>query len=378
MSEPIKINHVQAKHTLGDHTDAIHCVAIQNNIIWCSSRDGTIRGWDIHTGFPLYMLNSRTPRTYVIDMAVDGDRLWYISKQRVFITCYNVTTGEYTFIDPAHREPINNIKIYRGRLWSCSDDKTICCWDTDTRQFILRLTPSWGSFNSMDFHGDILWTTTTRGKIQSWDIHTGHNWASFTSGADVFSTTVIYKGMLWSAQSRGDIVSWDIGTGEHPVTLKYNFITANMIKVHNDELWSGYFNGDIVCWDVESREPRLTLKNHQTIVTGIYMTPDFIWSASFDNTICQWNYAGECLHSIPNQEVLWRNVVVHQNQLWSCGKDHKLRGWIPNATINIRANYDLFPPAEQRQICELVWMLTHYMAADLAMEIFPHMVARKS
>lgn len=70
----------------------------------------------------------------------------------------------------AHSQKINGLAICKGNVWSCSDDSTICVWNTRNFRLIEKLTHHSGAVYGLCSLSDQVWSCSWDKTICVWDI----------------------------------------------------------------------------------------------------------------------------------------------------------------------------------------------------------------
>jgi len=209
----------------------VSCLMEYLNDIWCGSLDSCIRIIDSKT--------FKVKKELAVGLSIRHlfkyrSQVWICTDENVI----RINAETYVGVDTLEGARINCIVNAGGtRIWGCSSDSTIRCWNADTGELV----------------------RTIRG-------HSGH----------VFSLLAI-NNFVWSGGWDKSIKIWNARTFQLVSELKgNNDVVSSMILVRNKL--------DIPKQNKDNRSQKSKPKNFNCVVKEIYSA----WSGAWDGTICVW------------------------------------------------------------------------------------------
>jgi WD40 repeat protein len=250
--------------TFKGHDGSVLCVRFTHDgkTLLSSSRDHTIKIWDIASGDLKRTLTNHTLDVYALAFSNDG-------------------------------------KL----LASGSSDKTIIIWNAATYEPIRTLTGHTAAIRELAFSPDdkTLASAAEDKTFRLWDVATGTNKVTRPEHTNNVKSVVYYPDgkTLATASSDGTVRTWDGVTGDPKLVMKGHTNGCEFVALSPDakQLFSGTGNiGEIIFWNAQTGE---MLKNLPTahgndhgaeVDCGIY-TPDgkYAISGSKDRTDKFWD-----------------------------------------------------------------------------------------
>ena len=144
--------------------------------MYSSSRDNTIREWDVETGETRQVFEGHSNRIKGLDLSVDGTQLVSASDDGTLIL-WDIATGSALRTLRGH-----NGGVYKARfspdgrhIISGSEDNTLILWDKETAEPLWRLSghrPTALNFLHPEFtpDGTRIISTSEGGDIIAWDV----------------------------------------------------------------------------------------------------------------------------------------------------------------------------------------------------------------
>jgi WD40 repeat protein len=171
---------------ISGHLGPVTCVAVSKGkrpVIVSGSDDETLRGWDSVTGERLWLLEGL--KSAVRAVACSPDK----SKHNLVLFGSADGTGRLLDLDKIssnekprdlaerHQAPINGVAFSPdgSRCATCSDDRTICLWETETGKLLHRLPPLHrNAVTSIQFASDKRLVSAGRdNSLVVWDVEAG-------------------------------------------------------------------------------------------------------------------------------------------------------------------------------------------------------------
>jgi WD40 repeat protein len=250
--------------TFTGHTNSVLCVRFtaDGKTLLSSSRDHTIKIWDVATGEL-----KRTLTNHALD---------------VYALAFS-----------------NNGKL----LASGSSDKTIIIWNAATYEPIRTLTGHTAAIRELAFSPDdkTLASAAEDKTFRLWDVATGTNKVTRTEHTNNVKSVVYYPDgkTIVTASSDSTVRTWDAATGEPKLVMKGHNNGCEFVALSPDgkQLFSGTGNiGELIFWNAQTgamlkQLPKAHGNDHGAEVDcGLY-TPDgkYAISGSKDRTDKFWD-----------------------------------------------------------------------------------------
>jgi len=272
-----------------------------------------------------------------IEMEESPQNMIYLSKvHQVWVGRYDgviavYSSKSYKLLDfwPAHTSRVNALLRVADTVWSCSDDGSICMWESKTfclsakAQFphqILCMCESTTAVLCGSSDGTVSrWDKNQTTKLQMLGSITvqgpvcsvladdrGKIWIGSESDIHVISelNNKVVKSWkahqkaikclcqvgdyVWSASDDMRIGVWHASTmnGSRMITHHTGRVMC-LLHVHN-QVWSGSFDKSFVLWDAEKCECLGGIEKHTDTVRAMTLVHGTVWVASLDKTISVW------------------------------------------------------------------------------------------
>jgi len=287
------------------HTGSVKTVAFcpDGKTLASSSRDKTIRLWDVASGKEIRTLTGHSRGVNSVAFCPDGKTLASGSRDNT-IRLWDVLSGKEIRTLTGHSNEVQSVafcpdgKILASGSW----DKTIRLWDVTSGKEIRTLTGHSELVNSVAFcpDGKILASGSWDKTIRLWDVFTGKEIRTITGHSEtVYSVAFCPDGkILASGSSDNTIRLWDVShvaSGKEIRTLTgySNDVTSVAFSPDGKTLASGSWDKTIRLWDVSTGKDIQTLNGHSDAVYSVAFCPDgkTLASGSWDKTIRLWDVA---------------------------------------------------------------------------------------
>ena len=286
--------------TLEGHTETVDCVAFSPDgvTLASTSRDSTIKLWDITTGECKNTLN--TVEVWSVAFSPDGQTLASAGSDST-VRLWDPDTGELKNTLTGHADIVCCVAFsHDGRtVASASQDRTIRLWDVATGELLDSLKGHARGVRSVTFSSDgrTLASASNDMTVRLWNIPIDEPRKVLTGHAArvVFLAFSPNGKMLSSVGSEGVVKVWDVSAGVPKTALTGNTGLTGSVTFSADgqTLVSASKNGTVELWDIAAGEITKTLVGHADLVTFVAYSPDgnLLASASKDRTVKLWDAA---------------------------------------------------------------------------------------
>ena len=260
-----------------------------------SSRDGTIKIWDVSNGQCILTLNS--PNQYTVKNLVfnqDGSKLFAYSHKQII--SWNLDTGE------------SKILI-----------------ESDSRIFSLCIS----------FQADILTFGCEDGVLYIWDLNTEECINQFYSDRSIIlSVRITNKHDILACSIKDKIVKiWDLNNSEPIETLKSQSYNISLIDISSNGQYLATGSGEkiIKVWDISTGLYLQSLSGHLSEINAITFSNKnkILATASVDRTVKIWDITtGKCLKTLQGRADLVHSVIFRDdNKTIISGSQHSINFW---------------------------------------------------
>ncbi|KAF9283960.1 SCF ubiquitin ligase complex subunit cdc4 [Linnemannia elongata] len=162
-------------HRLEGHTQPIHDIAAEGNLVVSASYDATARIWNSHTGELVHVLVGHEDKIYkvVLDTA---SRQCFTAGLDATIRVWSLDTGSCLHTLTGHTSIVGLLRLNDSLLVSASGDGTVKVWDPATANLLrtfLNHSPGTDQSILAIQHDDKKLITGACGAVQTWNIRTG-------------------------------------------------------------------------------------------------------------------------------------------------------------------------------------------------------------
>jgi WD40 repeat protein len=274
----------QALRTMTGHTSSVMCVAFSpdSRMLASSSRDKTIRLWEVGTGKLRHTLAEHTADVYAVAFAPDGQTLASASGDKS-VRLWNLATMSAVRTIDAHSDVVRSLAFFPdGRtLASSSADRTVRLWDLRSGSLLRTLMGHEGQVRSIALSptANLLASAATDRTARVWNATTGEAVSVLDGHATSLEAVAFSPDGKTVATSSNDstIGLWRAGS----------WILQRKLKGHDGEIDSIAFSPDgrmlvsgskdrtIKVWDVATGQLRRTLNTpHTDRIESLAFSPD--------------------------------------------------------------------------------------------------------
>ena len=286
--------------TITSHSSSVNSVVFSPNgeILAFTSRDNTIKLWDVRSGKELKTLTGHSDNVFSVVFSPNGKILASGSNDET-IRLWDVSSGKELKTSTGYSKSIFSVAFSPNGeiLASGSSDKTIKLWSVESGSELKTLTGHSNNVFSVVFspNGKILASGSYDYNIKLWDIGSGKELKTLTGHSrSVLSVAFSPNGeILASGSNDGTIKLWDVGSGKVLKTLTGHSDGVNFVAFspNGEMLASGSNDRTVKLWDASSGKELETLTGHSGYIFSVAfpLNGEILASGSADGTIKLWN-----------------------------------------------------------------------------------------
>lgn len=268
------VNGVYALRTFIGHEDSIGSLVIVGKTLYSSSKDKTIKIWDLNSGICSATLKGHTGM--VTSIIIKDEKLYSGSMDKT-IKVWDLKRYVCTATFAGHIEGIACLALDDGMLVSGSHDKTIKIWDLSAKTCRATLTGHLSWVTSLVIVDGKLISGSWDRTFKIWDLKTCAFMSSVARHSEGVMCLIIvgdklftgaWDGMIkvWDLKPiayaeeanleliaspwKNEIKIWDLKTSPCIATLKGNEYWVNTVACAEGKLFVGGSFGEIEVWDL--------------------------------------------------------------------------------------------------------------------------------
>jgi WD40 repeat protein len=253
-------------HPEESHKDSVYSIRQSGDYLVSSSRDGSVRIWDLHTqrllGDPLL---GHSGSVLCVDFDIEGELLVSGGADKNLMIWKFPAGDVLQIIENAHEETVLNLQLGSKYIVTCSKDKTIKLWDRNDYSMLRLFRGHTAAVNSVVFHKDEVEFMSGSGdaSVRFWSTETGQC-TKIIRGHDRGITDVLYfDTFVISASTDNTICIFESTTGEKVHCLEGHTDLVRSIKATagltlegkykiGSKIISGSYDGSIIVWKVDT------------------------------------------------------------------------------------------------------------------------------
>jgi WD40 repeat protein len=277
----------------GHRSDILSLVDLKNGFLASSSRDNSIKIWDVNNG----KLN------YTFDRSNGGHRgiVWHLVLLKDAFLASSSSDGvikiwdtinkklEHTF-DLAHNGNIWGLVLLEtGDLASISDDSTVKIWDIN--QYKLKYTFSAGVGWKLAILENGFLATDSGKSVQIWDVVNYKSKFTLTGHSNnILQLKTLDDGFLASSSWDGSIKIWDITNGKLKYTfstgqgrvrslavLPFDYLASGSDQDNRIEIWDALGGKFVLNLDIPEKTVSLATINENYLIAGSVMNSLYVF-----------------------------------------------------------------------------------------------------
>lgn len=247
----------------------------------------------------LRTLHGHADLVYGIAFSPDGKKIASCSGDKT-IKIWETDSGKKVFTLKGHEGQISCIAFSPDgkKMVSGSHDETIKIWETDSGKNMATFASHKSRVYSVSFSPDSkkIISGGDDKSIKIWDADSGKNIATLVGHTDsVLSASISLDGkkiVSGSGAKDKSIKIWATGSGKNIATLKGHREAIISVSFSSDgkKIASASHDATIRIWDVRTKKMLQVLEGHTAKVSSCVFTPDgqILASKSDDNTVWLW------------------------------------------------------------------------------------------
>jgi len=269
-----------------------------------SSKDGTVRLWDLTTGKSIRFFEGNTAHVSTLVFSPNGNQLVF-GDDGGTIGIWDLESDQPVKLLEGHTGKVSTL-VFRPdglELASGSSDGTIRIWAAATGQPVRMLKGQNETFTSVAFSPDgrRIASGNLSGTIRLWDSFTGHPVRSLEGPTSLEGDTVEVSTLVFSPNGNqlvfggddGTIGIWNLGTDKMvPYYSDHSDrVLALAFNPDGQHVVSGSEDGTVDRWDPATRQTLDNFVGQQGKTYALGFSPDVqqFASGSFNGTIILWN-----------------------------------------------------------------------------------------
>ncbi|WP_372369462.1 protein kinase [Candidatus Uabimicrobium sp. HlEnr_7] len=317
-------------------------VFMSNGTLISSSEDNTIRFWNSDNGNLLRVIETQQQ---IADIEISPNESILASANGHNITFWNIQTGKQIKKLSAHQNRITDIDFSQdGKLIaSCSEDKTISVWNSNTYKKIQHILGHTATVNDVIFEGKTIVSASQDRTTRFWDIKSGKEIHIIPNSTIITDINIDQnKKILAMAGTDSAIYIADLTTKK--ITTKLEGHLEEVTDIHfnksGNTIVSVSLDKTVRLWDMKTKKEQNNIHGHSHYVYSVAFHPtrELVASASHDKTIRLWKMTtGEHYQLLTGHTGEVNCVAFSPNGkiLASCGYDNSIKLWNIKTASNI-------------------------------------------
>lgn len=279
---------------LRGHYDAIDALDANNMYAVTGDHTGIVCIWDIKNRKLLY--NFRAHDSLITSVKI-GQNNFYTSSKDLTVKQWDMEGNCLKKIE-SHIDAVLDVGKTDNLLYTSGADGKIAIWDDNTKNSTNKKDLS-GKILDIDYNEDKqqIVTTGTDNILRIWDLKgklikkINTNYDSWIWGTSYFENKII------TSSDEGTYRMYDAESGEMLKKFVGHKSATYRVSVNKEKnvMVTNSWDNTSRIWDLETGECLTVLKGHTYAVYSSYLTSTKIVTGSSDGTVRVWNYQGECL-----------------------------------------------------------------------------------
>eukprot|EP00696_Hemimastix_kukwesjijk_P005610 gnl/Hemi2/17056_TR5677_c0_g1_i1.p1 gnl/Hemi2/17056_TR5677_c0_g1~~gnl/Hemi2/17056_TR5677_c0_g1_i1.p1 ORF type:complete len:703 (+),score=308.17 gnl/Hemi2/17056_TR5677_c0_g1_i1:101-2209(+) len=269
--------------------------------------------------------------TGVTKLAAAGNQVWCATEAGLRVLSQNARDLKH--FDDHHYQAVLGVQ---NRVFAATREGTICVFDTQTLDCILRLEGHEKGVNALAHSPDGVLSAGADGSIRLWDLETGEQRRVLQCPADVgeINCLTYHHGEVWAGAENGSICVFEAADSEPSVVLKAHEGGVYSLCSHGNQVWSGSDDRHIGVWDAEAKAEVKKLFKHNGRISVLTPVGGKIWSGSFDSKVGVWQPKKiELIGVLPGVYTQIYDIAVVGLFVWIATRDEMVRIFISQGLV---------------------------------------------
>ncbi len=342
-------NGLCASEKLSGHHDAVTSLTTINGKLFSSSKDKTLKVWDLNSY--ACIKNTDFGTEYITSIAnYEGQPI--LGFQQGGVTVFHplkdgcmmhIYSHAYN-----HTGEVTSLIVANGVIFSSSMDGQVKIWDRSTSTVTSLMNLS--TITSIIPIDKLLIIGLQNGIIVIWDLSQAVEKHAFQDHTDRVTSLVVVDGKMISASLDKTIKIRDLKTLVRTGSIELKTAIMSLV-VAEGMLISGLSDGMIMIHELSTLTCTASFNGHSHSVTSLVYADGTLISGSEDNTIATWNFA-----------ILDR--IVHRNLLKGVYASHLLEGTGERVGLMISDHERLYSCSDDKTI--KIWDLSPELPTSTA------------
>ncbi|KAJ3276122.1 Chitin synthase, class 1 [Terramyces sp. JEL0728] len=218
-----------------------------------------------------------------------------------------------------HLDFVKCVKLHNRKLYSCSTDKTIICWDLQGN-VLGKFIGHTRAVEEILIHDGFLYSCSSDTTVKKWDLETYQDLFTFNGHLTSVYGLHISEDSLWSVSGDKFAIGWDLETGGVSTRLEHPDYVKSIVVLPNGLVATGCRDENIRIWDPATEKVLYVLSAHFDEVSCLKVHKGYLISSSLDGTLRFWNLKS-VLNGTPEEE---KNVDPVQESLLTAEEEAEL------------------------------------------------------
>lgn len=236
-------------------------------------------------------------------------------------------------IRAGHKDPVTDVAVRAGRLYTCSEDATVKVFDTKTLAEVATLQVPYRDETEeglvcLAVSDDRLYVGTDKNLIRVWSLKTLAFEGNLVGHGGVVNCLLVHDDKLLSGSSDQTIKIWNTLCLSEITSLDGHTNAIQALALHGDKLFSGSWDASIKVWDMTDFVEVATLSGHTLPVRALAVSGNRLYSGSRDKTIRVWDIPSLTAVATLEGHREWVGALaVCGNKLYSGSDDRTVKVW---------------------------------------------------
>jgi len=228
------------------HTGGVMSLRFDRNILLSTSRDRTVKMWDMSTGANVSTFTEHLASVWCLDW--DGGFNCVSGSEDRLVKLWDLKSGKCIHSYSGHTKGIGSITFDSRYVASGSRDKTTRLWDQRMRKCLHTYRGHTNSVRCLRFDKRILVSGSWDNTIKIWDLVTGEQLKNLNGHTDRVLTLQFDDYKIVSGSFDQTIKIWNIDSGVCQHTLSHDYPLAHL-QFDESKIISGSRDLTVKIWN---------------------------------------------------------------------------------------------------------------------------------